>query len=76
MRFRLHYWRMGKPRIIVTCPATGIAAITDIAYAEMVEPRTAPKFFRCPCGETHKLRFAGKHASLRQLMAREAPQAS
>ena len=67
---------MGKPHIIVTCPVTGVAVITDIAYADMVEPGRAPKFFRCPCGETHKLRFAGKHADLRALMARETPQVS
>lgn len=67
---------MGKPRIIVTCPATGIAVVTVIAYDDMIEPGRAPKFFQCPCGETHKLRFAGRHAALAELIARETPQAS
>jgi hypothetical protein len=55
---------MGKPRIIVTCPVTDVAVITTIDYDEMVRPRLTPILFNCPCGETHKLRYAGRHADL------------
>jgi hypothetical protein len=51
---------MGKMRIVVTCPETGIAVITSIAYEDMVKPRKGPMLFACPCGETHTLLFAGR----------------
>lgn len=50
---------MGRPRIIITCPDTGIAVISRIAYEDMINPLKAPMSFKCPCGETHKLQFAG-----------------
>ncbi len=52
---------MGKTRIIVTCPVTDIAVITNIAYEEIAKPRRNPLLFACPCGETHQLQFAGRH---------------
>ncbi|MFN3656534.1 MAG: hypothetical protein ACK4UO_04670 [Pseudolabrys sp.] len=67
-RIAAHYACMGKPRIIVTCPVTQIAVVTTFAYADMVESQKAPKFFRCPCGETHKLRYIGRHANLRRYL--------
>jgi hypothetical protein len=54
---------MGKMRIVVTCPETGIAVITGIAYEDMVKPRESPMLFACPCGETHTLVFAARPAS-------------
>lgn len=57
---------MGKKRIIVTCPVTDIAVITGIAYEDMIKPRRNPMLFACPCGEMHRLRFAGDHANLRR----------
>lgn len=55
---------MGKRRIIVTCPVTDIAVITNLAYEDVAKPRQNPLLFACPCGETHKLEFAGRHADL------------
>jgi hypothetical protein len=52
---------MSKPRIIITCPETGIAVISKISYDDMVAPDSKPMLFKCPCGETHRLMFAGKH---------------
>lgn len=52
---------MSRPRIIITCPETGIAVISRIAYEDMINPLKAPMDFRCPCGDTHKLVFAGMH---------------
>lgn len=57
---------MGKRRIIVTCPVTDVAVITNIAYEEIAKPRQNPLLFSCPCGETHKLEFAGRHADLKR----------
>jgi hypothetical protein len=57
----VHLWRMGKKRIVVTCPVTKIAVITRLTYEEVAEPRQNPRLFACPCGETHQLRFAGLH---------------
>jgi hypothetical protein len=55
---------MGKTaRIIVTCPETGVLVITRMTYADMAEPDKRPRYFTCPCGETHKLAFAGKHSA-------------
>ncbi len=53
---------MSKPRIIVTCPVTGIVVITRIDYEDMIGPRDDAMLFSCPCGETHKLEYAGRHA--------------
>jgi hypothetical protein len=55
---------MGKKRIIVTCPTTDIAVITDISYEEVARPRRNPLLFTCPCGEMHRLRFAGMHGDM------------
>ncbi|MCF8477075.1 MAG: hypothetical protein K9G60_08595 [Pseudolabrys sp.] len=52
---------MGKPRIIVTCPETGIAAITTIAYEDMIDEPKKPRLFSCPCGEMHEITYAGRH---------------
>lgn len=57
---------MGKQRIIVTCPVTDIAVITKLTYDDVAKPRQSPLLFSCPCGETHKLEFAGRHANLRR----------
>jgi hypothetical protein len=54
----------GKKRIIVTCPVTDVAVITNLAYEDVAKPRQNPLLFACPCGETHKLQFAGRHADL------------
>ncbi|MFA6266674.1 MAG: hypothetical protein WC670_13305 [Pseudolabrys sp.] len=51
--------RNKSPRIIITCPETGIAVISRIAYEDMINPLRAPLSFKCPCGETHKLQFDG-----------------
>ena len=56
---------MGRPRIIITCPETGIAVISRIAYEDMINPLKAPMDFKCPCGETHKLQFTGIHGKHR-----------
>ena len=56
---------MGKTRIVVTCPETGVVVITTIAYEDMVKPRKMPMLFACACGQTHTLRFAGRHSDLR-----------
>jgi hypothetical protein len=56
---------MGKPRIIVTCPQTGVAVITNIAYEDVTGPNKKRMFFACACGETHKLLFAGRHGERR-----------
>lgn len=56
---------MGKPRIIVTCPQTGVAVITNIAYEDIAGPNKKRMFFACACGETHKLLFAGRHGDRR-----------
>ncbi|MBS0247017.1 MAG: hypothetical protein JSR61_10380 [Proteobacteria bacterium] len=48
-----------KPRIVITCPETGIAVISRIAYEDMINPLRAPLQFACPCGETHELKFVG-----------------
>jgi hypothetical protein len=55
-----------KPRIVVTCPQTGVVVVTRIAYEDMVTPGKSPKYFTCPCGETHKLIFAGRHSGKRE----------
>ena len=57
---------MGKTRIVVTCPQTGVVVITGIAYEDMVTPGKSPKYFACPCGETHTLTFAGRHSRRRE----------
>ena len=69
---------MSKPRIVVTCPNTGVVVVTTIAYAEMTKPRKTPMLFKCPCGETHKLAFAGRHGAPRepQRMQADSPRAS
>ena len=56
---------MNKQRIIVTCPDTGVLAITPLRYEDMVNPRELPILFKCPCGQTHKLTFAGRHGAHR-----------
>ena len=48
-----------KPRIVITCPDTGITVISRIAYEDMINPLRAPLQFKCPCGETHDLKFVG-----------------
>jgi hypothetical protein len=53
---------MAKPRIVVTCPQTGITVISNIAYDDIAGPGKKSIFFACPCGETHKLAFAGRHS--------------
>ena len=55
-----------KTRIVVTCPATGIVAITTIAYEDMVDEPKKPRLFSCPCGQMHKITFAGRHSAPRQ----------
>jgi hypothetical protein len=57
---------MGKLRIVVTCPQTGVVVITNFAYEDMVTPRKRPKYFACPCGETHTLIFAGQRPGKRE----------
>jgi len=56
---------MKKQRIIVTCPVTDIAVITSLSFDDIATPRPEPMLFPCPCGETHKLEFAGRHADLK-----------
>ncbi|RDV02273.1 hypothetical protein [Undibacter mobilis] len=65
---------MGRPRIIITCPETGIAVISRIAYEDMINPLKAPMDFKCPCGETHRLKFAGLQRR-REPATRPTPQA-
>jgi hypothetical protein len=55
---------MAKPRIVVTCPQTGVTVISNIAYDDIAGPAKKTVFFACPCGETHKLIFAGRHGDL------------
>ena len=55
---------MAKPRIVVTCPQTGVTVISNIAYDDIAGPEKKSIFFRCACGETHKLAFAGRHGDL------------
>ena len=55
---------MAKPRIVVTCPQTGVIVISNIAYDDIAGPGKKSIFFACACGETHKLAFAGPHGSL------------
>ena len=57
---------MAKPRIIVTCPQTGVTVISNIAYDDLAGPRKKTVFFACACGETHKLVFAGRHGDMRK----------
>ncbi|AXK83455.1 hypothetical protein DW352_24770 [Pseudolabrys taiwanensis] len=64
MRLPLHSLFMKKQRIIVTCPITNIAVITSLSFDDVAAPRQQPILFSCPCGETHKLQFAGRHADL------------
>lgn len=52
---------MAKPRIVVTCPQTGVTVISNIAYDDIAGPEKNIVFFACACGETHKLAFAGRH---------------
>jgi hypothetical protein len=68
LRLPAHSLRMSnKKRIIVTCPVTDVAVITNLTFEEVAKPRQNPLLFACPCGETHKLQFAGSHAELRDL---------
>ncbi len=55
---------MRKPRVVVTCPQTGVTVITRIDYDDIAGPAQKRLYFSCPCGETHKLIFAGRHADL------------
>src|SRR3569833_3149094 len=48
-----------KPRIVITCPDTGITVISRIAYEDMINPLRAPMQVKCPCGETHELKIVG-----------------
>jgi hypothetical protein len=50
---------MAKQRIVVTCPETGVAVITNIAYEDVAQPRETPMLFACPCGAIHTLQFGG-----------------
>ena len=60
---------MGKPRIVVTCPQTGVTVITNIAYEAIAGPQSKTVLFACACGETHKLVYAGKHGDRRAASA-------
>jgi hypothetical protein len=57
---------MGKTRIVVTCPQTGVVVITNFAYEDMITPGKSPKYFACPCGETHTLTFARQRSGQRE----------
>lgn len=52
---------MTKPRIVVTCPQTGVTVISNFAYEDVAGPNTKTLLFACACGETHRLLYAGKH---------------
>jgi hypothetical protein len=67
---------MGKTRIVVICPETGIVVITKIAYDDMIEPNKGPHYFACPCGMTHRLSFAGRHRASDRPPPLEKPRAS
>jgi hypothetical protein len=55
---------MAKPRIVVTCPQTGVTVISNIAYDDVAGPGKKSVFFACACGETHKVVFAGRYGDL------------
>jgi hypothetical protein len=59
------YYHMAKPRIIVTCPQTGVIVISNFAYEDVTGPNNKTVLFACACGETHRLLYAGKHGDLR-----------
>ena len=74
MRQPLHSFCMKKQRIIVTCPVTDIAVITNLSFEDVSKPRQNPLLFPCPCGETHKLEFVGRHADLKHPRPPQLPQ--
>ena len=69
---------MTKPRIIITCPQTGVTVISNFAYADVAGPNNKTVLFACSCGETHRLIYAGKHGERCNVPARklETPRAS
>jgi hypothetical protein len=64
MEKRRNIQGMAKPRIVVTCPQTGVTVISNIAYADIAGPGKKSVFFACACGETHKVVFAGRYGDL------------
>lgn len=60
---------MGKPRIVVTCPQTGVTVLSNIAYEAMTGPQSKTVLFSCACGETHRLVYAGRHGDRRKAPA-------
>ncbi|MDO8875216.1 MAG: hypothetical protein Q8M24_18410 [Pseudolabrys sp.] len=52
---------MGKPRIVVTCPRTGVTVISNFAYEDVAGPNNKTILFACACGETHRVIYAGRH---------------
>ena len=70
---------MAKPRIVVTCPTTGVTVISNFAYEDVAGPNCKTMLFACACGETHRLLYAGKHGDRRNVPLppdRDAPRAS
>jgi hypothetical protein len=56
---------MGKPRIVITCPQTGVTVISNFAYEDIAGPNHKTVLFACACGETHRLVYAGPHRDMR-----------
>jgi len=55
---------MAKPRIVVTCPKTGVTVISNFAYEDVARANKTV-LFACACGETHRLVYAGPHRDMR-----------
>ena len=56
---------MGKPRIVITCPQTGVTVISNFAYEDIAGPNHKTVLFACAWGETHRLADAGLHRDMR-----------
>ena len=69
---------MGKPRIVVTCPKTGVTVISNFAYEDVAGPNNKTVLFACACGETHRLVYAGPHRDMRNAPSpkQDTPRAS
>ncbi len=55
---------MGKPRIVVTCPKTGVTVISNFAFEDVAGPDHKTVLFACACGDTHRLVYAGPHRDM------------
>jgi hypothetical protein len=70
---------MGKPRIVVTCPQTGVTVISNFAFEDVAGPNNKTVLFACACGQTHRLIYAGKHGDRRNVpppQQQDTPRAS